>query len=170
MRWQNERIVVDEATGRDDLEMLLRERMHTLVEAAPGMDLLILWTVAGSGPLVSQLQHGTLGGELLEMLRQDYGYGPPAAWSISLDTETTGMLPPQWYEQQTIRGDFLRAVHHFQANSDVSLDLEAYLAEEHVAGTMASAVALADEAVRQDVLREVTMLGVDLLSGEESQS
>ena len=170
MRWHQERVVVDEATGRDDLETLLRERMHTLVEASPGLDLLILWTVAGTGPIVNQLRHGVLTAELLEMLRQEYGFGPPAAWSVSLTTEPAGMLPPQWYEQQTIRGDFLRAVHQFESHVDEPLELEAYLAEEHRTGTLASVVAISDEAARRDVLHEVTMLGVDLLSGEETQS
>ena len=170
MRWLSERVVVDEATSRDDLDTLLRERMQTLVESAPGVDLLVSWTVAGSGPLLGQLRRGTLGTELLGWLRSEYGFGPPAAWSLSLQVELSASLPPEWYEQETIRGDFLRAIRQLQIDSNQPLELDSYLAEEHLAGALAPAVTISDKAARARVLREAAWLGVDLLSGEESES
>ena len=170
IRWLNERIVVDQQTGREDLETLLRERMHSLLENSPKIDLLISWTIAGTGPLWGQLRRGTLRDELLGWLRNDYGYGPPAAWSVTLDVEPSAAMPPEWYEQETIRGDFLRAIRQFQVNANEPLDLEAYVAEAHVAGTLGSAVAVAGPADRKRILREAAWLGVDLLSGEEDQS
>jgi exonuclease SbcD len=170
MRWLGQRVVVDEATTRDDLRTLLRERMGTLIETAPGVDLLVSWTVAGSGSLLGQLRRGTLRDELLGWLRSQYGFGPPAAWSLSLEVELPASLPPPWYEQETIRGDFLREVRRLQLSGEEPLELESYLAEEHLAGTLGRAVTVAGEATRQRVLREAAWLGVDLLSGEESQS
>ena len=182
MRWLSERVVVDEATSRDDLESLLRQRMQAMVESTPGVDLLVSWTVAGSGPLLGQLRRGTLGSELLGWLRSEYGFGPPAAWSLSLEVELSAALPPEWYEQETIRGDFLRAIRQLEIASGEPLDLESCLAEEHLAGTdqrfeslPAPAVTIADKATRTRVLHEAAWLGVDLLSGdllsgEESQS
>ncbi len=177
MRWLSERVVIDEATTRDELETLLRERMQTLVETAPAIDLLVSWTVAGSGGLLGQLRRGTLAAELLDWLRSEYGFGPPAAWSLSLGVELPASLPPEWYEQETIRGDFLRAVRQLQIGATEPLDLDCYLAEAHVVGTDQRSgsspgpeVAIADEATRARVLREVAWLGVDLLTGEEPQS
>jgi exonuclease SbcD len=170
MRWLGQRVVVDEATTRDDLRTLLRERMGTLIETTPGVDLLVSWTVAGSGPLLGQLRRGTLRDELLGWLRSQYGFGPPAAWSLSLEVELPASLPPPWYEQESIRGDFLRAVRHLQLSGKEPLELESYVAEEHLAGILGRAMTVADEATRQRVLREAAWLGVDLLSGEESQS
>jgi len=170
MRWQAERIVVEETTTRDDLETLLNERMRSLVETAPGMDLLVSWTILGSGPLLAELRHGPLAAELLGVLRAQYGFGPPAAWSISLSVEPTAVLPPEWYEQHTIRGDFLRQLRHHQVNPSEPLGLDAYLADGHLAGTLESVAEIADVPTRERVLREAAMLGVDLLSGEEPQS
>ena len=76
------------------------------------------------------------------MASQRYGYRPPAAWSVSLEVELSETMPPEWYEQETIRGDFLRAVRQLQMNPDEPLALESYLAETHLAGTLAAAVAL----------------------------
>lgn len=170
MRWQNERVVVDEKSTRDDLETMLRERMHTLVETIPRTDLLVSWTVAGCGPLLGRLRRGRLGAELLDRLRSEYGFGPPAAWSVSLVAESDDVLPPEWYEQETLRGDFLRAVRHLQMNPSEPLDLECYLSESQTAGPLGAAAAIDSKAIRDQVLRDAAMLGVDLLSGEESQS
>ena len=110
-------------TSREDLESRLRERMHALLEASPAVGLLISWTIAGRGPLIGQLRRGRLAAELLQGLRSDYGYRSPAAWSVSLEVEISETLPPEWYEQETIRGDFLRAVRQLQMNPDEPLAL-----------------------------------------------
>lgn len=177
MRWLSQRVVVDEASTRDDLKTLLRERMQTLVETTPGVDLLVSWTVAGSGPLLSQLRRGALGGELLGWLRKEYGFGPPAAWSVSLEVELPASLPPEWYEQETIRGDFLRAIRQFQINSAEPLELESYLpgedlddSDQRLREFARACSSPADGAARGRVLREAAWLGADLLSGEETES
>ncbi len=167
VRWLNERVQVDDATTSDDLEARMRERLAAMVEAAPTATLLVSWTVAGRGPLLAELRRGSPGGELLERLRGDFGHRSPAAWSVSLDVELAETLPPEWYEQETIRGDFLRVIRQLQMNADEPLGLENYLAESHQAGGLAAAVAFPDKTARQCALRETAALGVDLLSGEE---
>ena len=87
-----------------------------------------------------------------------------------MEVELPASLPPAWYEQETIRGDFLRAVRHLQMNAGESLELESYVAEQHLAGILATAVAPGDLPARQRVLREAAWLGVDLLTGEEDPS
>lgn len=169
IRWLSERILVDQATTRGDLETRLGERMRALVEMHPALDLLISWTIAGRGPLLTQVRRGGLAAELLAALREQYGQASPAAWSVSLEIEPEGALPAEWYDRQTICGDFLRAVRHYQTNAADPLDLTAYLSEQNRSGMLASAGAIADPALRQRILSEAALLGVDLLSGEESQ-
>jgi DNA repair exonuclease SbcCD nuclease subunit len=170
VRWQNERIAVDTQTSRSELETLLRERMRGLIDATPGIDLLVSWTIGGAGPIVAQLRRGILAGELLGQLRKDYGFGPPAAWSVSISVEPSAVLPPAWYEQETIRGDFLRHIARYQGSPSESLGLAAFLPAHQAAGAMAATAAIADPPTRLGVLREAAMLGVDLLSGEEPKS
>ena len=164
------RVVTEESHDRDDLEAMLRQRITEIHQTLGETDVLISWTIAGTGPLLGRLRQGKLSGELLETLRAEYGYGPPAAWSVSLEAEPAAVLPLEWYEQQTIRGEFLRAVRHYQMNPDEPIDLESYLAEEHLAGSLGSTVAISSRATRDRVLLEAAMLGVDLLSPEESKS
>ncbi len=170
VRWLSERVVVNEETSRDDLARLLRERMLALIEAAPGQDLLVCWSVAGNGPLLAQLGQGAWAAELLGALRQEYGFGPPAAWSVCLEVEQSTPLPPEWYEQETIRGDFLRAIRQLQTCETEPLELEAYVDESHLGGPLGAVAAVPEGATRERVLREAALLGANLLSGEEPRS
>jgi DNA repair protein SbcD/Mre11 len=168
MRWLDERIAVSEATTRETLEDMLRERMRALVETAPTMVQMISWKIAGSGALVSQLRRGNLANALLDRLRAEFGMTIPGAWSVAIDVEYTSVLPPEWYEHESIRGDFLRAIRQFEL-SDSPLGLECYASEKHAAGTLAPVVSIAQPAARQRALREAALLGVDLLGGEQDQ-
>jgi hypothetical protein len=89
---------------------------------------------------------------------------------VSISVEPSAVLPPAWYEQETIRGDFLRHVARYQGSPSESLGLAAFLPAHQAAGAMAATAAIADPPTRLGVLREAAMLGVDLLSGEEPKS
>jgi DNA repair protein SbcD/Mre11 len=162
-------VAIDQRTSPDDLQGLLRQRLQALLETTPKIDLMISWTVAGSGPLMDELRQGTLSADVLEGLRAEHGRASPAAWSVSLDVEPDAALPSALYEQETILGDFLRAIRQYENNADAPLGLEAYVAESHQAGTLASAVEIPDAAVRQRVLREAALLGLKLLGEDVGQ-
>jgi hypothetical protein len=166
-RWIGQRVLIDEATTRQQMETRLREHINALLEAMPSTPLLISWTVAGRGSLLTPLRRGKLAADWLQSLRADYGYRSPPAWSLSLELELSDTLPPEWYGQETIRGEFLRAIRQLQMNPGEPLGLEPYLAEAHRAGDPAAAVAIGDPQARDAVLREAAALGADLLSGEE---
>jgi hypothetical protein len=180
LRWHTERLVIDPGTTRNELESRLRQRMAAAVSGAPGVDLLVSWTIAGSGPLASQLRRGTLAADLLGLLRKEFGHGSPAAWSTSLRIEPGAVLNPEWYEQKTIRGDFLRAVRQYQMDPAQRLDLEPLAGKSYASGVTGLAdtaatlsgwsVTTVDPAVRESVLCEAALLGVDLLSGEGPQA
>lgn len=170
LRWLSERLVVDEATSRQALETQLRERTHTLIETNPNVDLIISWTVAGTGPLLGKLRRGPLADDLLNWLQAEYGHGSPAAWSLAVEAEPSSALPPEWLEQETIRADFLRAIRQYEMNREQSLDLQMYLPENALAEAVGPGLALSDQQARKNVLREAALLGADLLTGEETQS
>lgn len=170
VRWTAERLTVDATTSREALETQIRRRLQSLLDASPTTGLLIAWTIAGQGPISTALRRTPLAAELLEVLRDEFGRRTPAAWSTSLEVELSETLPPEWYEQETIRGDFLRAVRQLQMNPEERPALESYMAESHLAGILSGAAAFSSQAARDNVLREAAALGVDLLSGEESQS
>ena len=122
-----------------------------MIEAAPDRPLLIQWTLSGGGPLLGQLRSGTLSADLLAALRSEFGFAAPPRWSVGVEVEPADVLPADWYEQDTIRGDFLRGVRFYQMNADVPLGLEAYLGPRHEAGTLAARAAGSDPADRERI-------------------
>jgi hypothetical protein len=99
-------------------------------------------------------------------LRADFGFTSPAAWSLSLETEHAEPIPLAWYEQETLRGDFLRAIEQLRMNPAAPLEIDAYLSDSHQAGILAAAATIHDKSVRRQVLEEAALLGVELLGGE----
>lgn len=170
VRWHHERIEVDASTHGEQIERMLRERIEAIRDGTRDVDRLIRWTIAGDGPLMAQLRHGTLAADLLDWLHVEYGTEPPVLWTISLMTEAAAALPHDWYEQESILGDYLRTIREHQTDEELPLSLEAYLSERHLAGTLAGAVELSGAVTRQRVLRQAALLGVDLLSGDNGMN
>jgi DNA repair protein SbcD/Mre11 len=164
MRWIAHRVVIDESIGRADLETLLRQRMETTVRSHPGVDLLVRWTVAGGGALAAELRRGPLAAELLEGLRRQFGFGPPAGWSLGLEVDPPAAAASATPEDETIRGEFLRALRRLEADPAAPLGLEAYLPEWFVPSE--SAGGTRHDRSRRRLLREAALLGLDLLGGE----
>jgi hypothetical protein len=170
LRFVTERVAIDSGASREDVEGLLRERIVALREASPDRPLLISWTVTGTGPVAAAIRRGPLAAELLDRLRADFGTAPPApTWSVALESELPEDLPVEWYEQQTILGEYLRDLRHYEINPSVPLDLDGYLGAK-VGAALAEMTGLAEGRGRQRVLREAALLGVDLLGVEEPQS
>jgi len=169
MRWVTDRVAIEPETKREDLESLLRQRMQALIEAAPNVDLLVSWAVAGSGPLVKRLGRPGLADELLGTLRSQFGFGPPAAWSLAIEVEPAVALSDEVYDEETIRGDFLRAIRSLEEDPQQPLDLEPYLGESHGSGPFRALTRVDDPAARASLLCEAALLGAELLSGEEQR-
>lgn len=169
VRYQAERVAVNEPTTRDQLHQILDERIRELLGDPFGPDLLVQWTVLGSKRLAAELTRGTLAGALTAELRAAHGQRRPASWTVAIEAESAGPIPVERYEEETVLGEFLRTLRHYADHPEEPLDLNAYLNERHAAGHVGAAVALSEPAVRRRVLSEVARLGVELLGPEESR-
>lgn len=169
LRWQNERVEVHAETQQDDLTLELSERLENLASAAPGTDLLVSLTVSGSGPLITKLRQSGHADEILVQLHEEFGTRQPAVWAVSLQVETSS-YPGEWYEQDSIRGDFLRSIEHYRKDASASLGLESLL-DQATTPPATAAMLLTTDRVRPEVLRKAAALGVDLLgSGQEGET
>jgi DNA repair protein SbcD/Mre11 len=167
VRYQLERVAVNESTTRPQLQQILDERTRELLSDPFGPELLVQWSILGSRKIAAELTRGTLGVDLSSELRAAHGQRRPAAWTVSIDAEPAGPVADDRYEEQTVLGEFLRTVRHYVDHPDDPIDLHSYLHDRHAKGHVGSAVALDDPALRRRVLAEVARLGVDLLGPEE---
>ena len=161
-RWHREQIVVDAATERSELERLMHERLKSLIAATPECILLIRWMLVGEGPLIVNARRSGLAAELTSQLRTDFGFRTPSAWTTAVEIEPPA-IPEEWYEQETLLGDYLRAARSLEHSHAVPLGLQAYLSDHQLAGPFAGCGAIVEPALRRSILRQAALLGADLL-------
>jgi DNA repair exonuclease SbcCD nuclease subunit len=173
VRWQREQIPIGATTTLAELERVLAERIASARGDETGPDLLLDFSIAGGGPLAAQLRRGRLASELVSRLRTEHGQKQPAAWTLSVQcaaapwTTSAAPVPRELYEQQTILGEFLRALGDYGSDPGRPLACEHFLSERQLAGSLAAVVGLQDQEARSRALREAAVLGVDLLGPEE---
>jgi len=168
IRWFGKHIELASDANRDDLYEQLRDRLRVLIESASGRDVLVSWRISTSAPLAAALRRGGTADELIEALRREFGHGKPAGWTVSLTLQAPVALPDHLYDEDTILGDFLRAVRDRQEDESQPIDFGGLLSHRQEAGTISTAVQLRDKTQRRAVLQQVAVLGVDLLGGEEA--
>ena len=168
IRWYDQQVSVDNQTEHNSLIAQLRSQIESRLESAAGPDLFLSWTISGEGSIINEIRRGRLGGQLLEQLRNEYGSGDPAVWSVSISAISADRFPKHWYEQDTIRGDFLRSMDKLLQDDSCPAGWESAIAgsDDSLVAAMAGSL-LPDSQLREDIFREAQLLGTDLLSGEE---
>ncbi|MBI85054.1 MAG: hypothetical protein CMJ81_17810 [Planctomycetaceae bacterium] len=168
--WVQERVEIDDSTAEEDLEELLNVRASELANEGVGRTQLVTWTIVGGDSVGWQMRRGVLAGNLLERLRKNFGYEETSVWSLTLNWESGCDLPASWYEEETLRGEFLRHARDL-SGSDHSLQSFVPELEEGNLESLGvkAAVDVADDGEETERLfREVSLLASDLLSGGRS--
>jgi DNA repair exonuclease SbcCD nuclease subunit len=168
VRWRSETLDLTENSHRNELQRQLRAGMQRIASETSGCTALVSWTINANGPLVRALRSGAVSRELLEWMRTEFGSAKPPVWVTELQVETQETLPADLYEEDTILGDFLRAVREHEQNPSRTLDLSAFVPDMGKNRSLAASLRGVDANARRVLLEEAAVLGVDLLSGEET--
>lgn len=164
VRWTEQSLEVTTTTKQEQLYDRLVERLEKLVAKHPGINLLVRWKIHGNGPLVNRLRPGGLADELLTDLRRRFGHGTPTAWSASLTCDSPLSVPAEWYDQETVLGDFVREYRTMSAEGNVPFDLRPFLPEDLNDSELAAIARVEGQAARIDLVNRGAKLGVDLLT------
>jgi exonuclease SbcD len=179
IRWESPRLSLGATAGHAELEKMLRDRTSQLVAEGGGAALLIQWTIACNGTLFAELRRGKLASDLLASMQREFGHRTPAAWTVAIEPELPAELPVSWQREETLRGDFLKALQR-SMNGDQAdasphlstLDIDRFVSPADSADEFSriyrSLSSLDDPEVRGRVLRQAAWLGADLLSPEEA--
>ena len=168
LRMSNERLAAPDGANRETIERLVLERAQAIRPGELGADLIVNWRVACRAASATALQRKSWAAELLARLRSEFGQRRPGLWSAAMTLEHDGDLPEEQYTQETLLGEFLRAVRRHEAEPHLPLPLESFLSPRDAASELAAATAIRDPVARAELLRDVALLGSKLLSGEET--
>lgn len=164
VRWVELSLEVTASTRSEQLYERMADRIAKLQAKHPGADHLVRWNVRGTGPLVNRLRPGGLADEILTDLRRRFGHEPPVAWSASLECSAPLSVPPEWYDQETVLGDFLRQVRELDRDESLPFDLQQFLPDDVRREALAAVADVAGGDQRSELVCQAAKLGVDLLT------
>ncbi len=166
VRWLPQKIAIDENVNKQELKEVLSERALKVIADTTDQIVLSRWFLATDGEFNPRIRKDDWAGELLEWLRDEFGRGNKGLWSTRVEIETPKALPIQWYEEDTILGEYLRAVGRYQSDESLKVNLHDYMPHSVKGDTMSSVGHLTRER-REPTLRRAAMIGVDYLAGHK---
>lgn len=169
LRWRTERIEIVENSSRDDIEFQLYERTDQLLQQDPNRHLFLTWLLAGPGPMPSSgpLDDRETLEELSRWLCEEFRDRTPVVWAVDMQREAVDSVPQNWYEEDTIRGDFLRGIVEYQENDPSNLSLEQMIPDSCSAGRIKTLLSTTDATQRARLLNDSALLGCELLRGPQ---
>jgi hypothetical protein len=117
------------------------------------------WTIAARKPGTPE--------RMVEKLREEFARSKPALYTLGIEFTNSHDTDPAWYEEDSIRGDYLRAIREWRLDPAHAVDVEVYLPNTSMLEMLETDVKLDDVAVRSAVLEEAAVLGVELLSADD---
>lgn len=163
VRFHHERVVLDETSPPERLREILTQRAADLLADPFGPDLFIRWTlvVDASQNIRAACEKQLV--QLTSLLQAEFGQRRPAAWTTAVELSGAPPIGEALYDEESVLGEFLRTVRHYEDHPEAPLSLNALLGERHLAGALATEAAV-EPASRRKLLAEVARLGHALLS------
>ena len=170
LTWVQEKVEINDETSRDDLREILAVRTSELKDQSSNGPIMIAWTIIGGARLALKSPGGRLADELIQELRQESG-NDSRGWTVSLRWQGSETVPVEWYEEDSLRGEYLRQVRILMDNDEDALLLDPLYRENetqrHALDPYVANLVTTDEpGKREQLLREVAALGTELLSGK----
>lgn len=170
VHWCSPLIEIQPHLSLDDAKNQLGEAAMELAAEYSEQTVLCRWQLAISGEKAFNSGCGIeWRTDLLNWLRAEFSKSGNGFWSICLEEIPSGELPSKWYEEESLLGEYLRAVGRYQSDSELRLNLRNFL-ENDVPRWETDSLAIVGEQQRAEILSKATALGVDCLSGHDGSA
>jgi len=127
LRFVNEEIRFEPGTSFDRLKDELRDRLIAHRSLQDHYDLYINWAIDSSEEYELKLRRDGTAEKIRDQLRKEFGMKEPFAWVVELKTAIPEHFPPEYYDQETIMGDYLRKLERYHHGKTALPSLERYL-------------------------------------------
>ena len=168
MRWIQQRVRIGSNMSKEDIKAKFEDLAFGLIAEADGQLLLVDWQVSADGAMNGKLHCNEWLSEVKTWLRTEFGQVGGTLWSMGIELLTPRSLPEEWYEEDTMLGDYLRSVREYQQDTTGKLNLSQFVDHDSSEEVLVAATQF-DADQRRDMLRESAMMGVKLLSGTEGR-
>jgi DNA repair exonuclease SbcCD nuclease subunit len=167
LRYFDEVVTCNARAERKVLEGHLHRRAESLREQHPTSTMVARFTLGSDTDQLPPAIWDQWLPEMTAQLRRDFGGGNHPLWAVEIDV-LPQVIPIGLLEQESIIGDYLRALHEQEAiTSDKRFVAETF----GIAGPMASQLSeymnWNDPQARKRTMQEAAWLGIKLLNSEE---
>lgn len=163
VRFRTERVFLPDHAHRHEIVRALRERSRAIAGECGDRTVLVTWEVDTGWQAASALCHGPLAEELIRELWENVA--PAGVWTIAIQPMVDGELPSHWYDEDTILGDYLRAIRAYREGAQ-PLDLHEFVGQAELDGDLHDLLQVTDGQERDRLLREAALLGAVMLRGD----
>lgn len=157
-----QKVAISEQVQMQELKNELAERALKIIADTTDQIILSSWYLSTDGDFNPRIRKPEWTDEILEWLRDEFGRSDRGLWSLSVDVEAPNNLPIEWYEEDTLLGEFLRATGRYQSDDSLKLNLHDYMPQT-VSNKVTVGMTEVLMANREEVLRQATMVGVEYL-------
>ena len=165
VRWLPQKVSIHESVSDADLKNVLAERALKIATDNGEQTVLVKWNLAPTGDFNPSLRHRDNADQILDWLRDEFGRGDSGVWSTNVTFEPPVNLPTSWYEEDTILGEYLRAIGRYQSDDSLNLSLHEYVPvvseQEEIAGIARVTPERRDATLRKSALVGIEYLGID---------
>lgn len=165
VRWLPQKVAIHEAVSESELRKILSERATRIMADTIGRVALVPWHMTPAGDFNPALRHHDFSARMLEWLRDEFGRGESGIWSTHFTIEAPTNLPTSWYEEDTILGEYLRAIGRYQSDESLNISLHEYLPDDVENKELTGAARVVHER-REEVLRQTALVGIDYLAAD----
>jgi len=170
VQWCSQVTEIPIQSSLDDTKSQFGELALQLADEHPEQTVLCRWQFVESGGKSGSSGFGIEWREsLLDWLRTEFSESGNGLWSISLEEKSVTDLPSRWYEEETLLGEYLRAIGRYQSDHELRLNLQNYL-EDDVPQWETAGLAMVNEQQRVEILSKASLLGVDCLGGHDGSA
>ncbi len=170
IRYRTESINIDAQDDKPKVIARLKSRMQTIRHEVDGAKpILISWELNDDGELGRELRQLQGNEAFLEMIRREADSSSLKTYSIAVSSHRQS-VPSTMFDEDSILGDFLRVVRDLEESGDATLDVNSYLPDTAAAKKLAESLHLKTPAARRQLLRDVTTMGIDWLSGNATSA
>ena len=163
IRWLHQKVTISEDVSDDSLKNIFSERAMIIANETPSRNTLVQWHILTTGELNLNLRRIERRKKIIDWLRAEFGSETENwLWTTDVLIEPPDFLPQEWYGEDTILGEYLRAIENYQKEESLEVSLHNYLPSSTENGSFFDIGVIAPQN-RSEILRQTVMLGVDYM-------